>query len=84
MDANYILKNIVQAELAGCLLLMEDTSIFGLLRDDLTNRIAWYLRISAAETIKKAIITESAEIKQVPYWEYIINELQYELRMGFL
>jgi hypothetical protein len=82
MDTNYIVKNLADAELAGCLLLKKDLNIFELLRDDLTNRIALYLRMPTAKTIKEAIITESAAIKQVPYWEYIINELQYELRMA--
>lgn len=75
-------KNIAQAELAGCLPLVEDLNNFELLKENLTCRIALFVRMPAAREILEVITDEAGKVEQVPFWEYIINELQHELRVA--
>jgi hypothetical protein len=76
-------KNIAEAELAGCLPVVEDPNNFDVLRDNLTMRIALYYKRSAAEELSESISIEAYDVKvTVPHWEYIINELQYEFRVA--
>lgn len=76
-------NRIAEAELAGCLTVVEDPNNFELLRDNLTMRIALYYKRTAAEELMEVISVEAYDIRvSVPYWEYIINELQYEFRVA--
>lgn len=72
---------IAEAELAGCLPIIENPKSFELLRDNLTMKIALYYNLDQAAIIRKIIATEVCDV-QIPSWEYTINELQYEYRVA--
>ena len=75
-------KNIAEAELAGCLDIVVDPNNFDLVRDNLTMRIACYLRHSSDAYAMQNQINEEAETVLLPEYEYVINELQYEFRVA--
>jgi hypothetical protein len=79
--ANINVDTIAKADLAGCLPIIENPDSFELLRDNLTMKIALCYDPDQAGLIRKMLATEVCDV-QVPSWEYIINELQYELRIA--
>jgi hypothetical protein len=74
-------KTIAEAELAGCLDIVDDPNNFELVRENLTLRIACYLKRDTAYAIQE-VINEEASSVNVPEYQYVINELQYEFRVA--
>lgn len=74
-------KDIAESELAGCLDIVNDPNNFEVVRDNITLRIACYIKRHVAEYLQEQITLES-ETATVPGYEYVINELQFEFRVA--
>lgn len=74
-------RNIAEAELAGCLDVIQDQNNFEVLRDNITLRMACYIKRHIAEFLQEQI-SQEAECVAMPYFEYVINELQFEFRVA--
>lgn len=74
-------NNIAETDLAGCLPVVQDINNFQVVAVNLTNRIAlWYTR-ERAWRIYGVVTLEAADIN-IPPFEYVINELQFEFRVA--
>jgi hypothetical protein len=81
MPQYHNVKNIAEAELAGCLDVVADFYNADVVRENLTMRLALYVKREKAYAIHDEL-TEEAQTIAVPEYEYVINELQYEFRLA--
>jgi hypothetical protein len=81
MPQYHNVRNIAEAELAGCLDVVGDFHNADVVRENLTMRLALYTRRAKAFAIHDEL-TEEAQTVAVPEYEYVINELQYEFRLA--
>lgn len=81
MPQYHNVRNIAEAELAGCLDVVADFFNADVVRDNLTLRLALYCTRAKAIAIEEEL-TEEAQMVTVPEYEYVINELQYEFRLA--
>lgn len=74
-------NSIAETDLAGCLSVAQDIYNFELLVDGLVYRIRlWYKKDRAFQLYE--VITVEAATVNVPHREYVINELQFEVRVA--
>lgn len=72
---------IAETDLAGCLPVTQDVNNFHLLVDGLVYRIALWKKRKKAWEIYEVVTLEAADVN-VPPFEYVINELQFEWRVA--
>lgn len=76
-------NNIIDAELAGCLLVLNNAANFKNLEGTIEQHIALCYTLTRARELVLEIEGE-AEGFIIPFHEYVINELQYERRAGLV
>ena len=81
MPQYHNVSNIADIELAGCLDIVNDRNNFEIVRDNLTLRMSCYTKAHIAEFVEEQICQEANSVT-VPYFEYVINELQFEFRVA--
>lgn len=74
-------RNIAEADLAGCLDVVGDFHNADVVRGNITMRLALFVTRANAFAIHDEI-TEEAQSVTIPEYEYVINELQYEFRLA--